>query len=97
MVKYIICIAGGMTTEAGLVRIAVIADFVMLFICLRIGVARDASELPVVGRIFVTIHTSIPFPFVLARINGKILSVVIKCRRRPGIFRMTSNTIRGEL
>lgn len=97
VVKYIVRIPGRMTPETGLVSVKVIRDTFMLVIRLRIGVTGDARKEPIIRRIFMTIDTCIPLPFVLAGIDRKILAIMIKRRWRPGILRMARTTILGEL
>lgn len=86
VVKNQVCIAGRVAGQAGGAVVRITANAVVFFVGIGIGMAGDAGEFCVIGRIGMAIRTLIPFAFVFAAINRKMLAVVIKSRRYPGIF-----------
>ncbi len=68
---------------------AVVAAGITLILVMRIGMANDTIKHRKIARCGVTIHTLIPFIFMLAAINWKILLVMVKAGWLPGGFRMT--------
>lgn len=86
VVKNQVRIAGGVAGQAGGAIVRITANAVVFFVGIGIGMAGDAGEFCVIGRIGMAIRTLIPFAFVFAAIYRKMLAVVVESRRHPGIF-----------
>lgn len=97
MVKYIIRTARGVTSEASITLVDITVDAAVLIICFRVGMASGTSHLGIVGGVAVAIGTGAPLSIVFTTINRKILSIVVECGRRPGIFTVATGAIRREL
>jgi hypothetical protein len=70
--------SGRVTGQTGCTVIYISVYPIMLFVCLRIAVAGDTSKNGIVSRCGVTVNALVPFSFVFAAIDRKILVVVIK-------------------
>ena len=68
---------------------AVVAAGITLILVMRIGMANDTIKHRKIARCGMTIHTLIPFIFMLAAIDWKILLIMVKTGRLPSRLRMT--------
>lgn len=84
-------------SQAGRAVVGISADAIVLVIGLRVGMAGGTGKFSVIGRVGMALGTLIPLPLVLAAVNGEILPVVVKGRRRPGRFGMATRTISREM
>ena len=97
VVKYIIRIACGVASEASITLVNITIDAAVLIVRFRVGMASGAGYLGIVSGVAVAIGTGAPLSIVFTTINRKILSIVVECGRRPGIFTVTTGAIRREL
>ena len=97
VVKNQVGIARWVTGKAGIAFINIAADALMLIVRFARFVTSRAGEFSVIPRVRVAVHASIPLALVLARINRKILRIVVESGRRPGSFRVASRTILRKL
>jgi len=99
VIKASLLFTGRMTCITGDTVVFVAPYARMLRIGLRfiMFMAVDATEEPVIGRIGMTFNAIGPCAFVFARVDRKILSVMIHCGRDPCILIMTRFTIGREL
>ena len=69
----------------------------MVIVRFGIHVTSYASKLTIIIRVCVAFLTLIPFSLMLATIYWKILIIMVKCRRSPSIFIVTTCTICWKL
>ena len=97
MIKFEVRISGRMAGQTGIILVKVSAYSLVFLIGLRIYVTVDASHLGIIGRIAVAVCTLVPLSLVLATVNRKISSIVIKSGRHPGRLTVTGGTVVRKL
>ncbi len=96
VIEGIVCIPGGVAGQTGGAIIGVSGHAIVIIIRLRVHVAGDAGKLSIIGRIGMAVQAGIPFPLVLATVNGEVLHVMIEGGRDPARFTVTGCTVCGE-
>ena len=86
-------IPGGVAGQASRTVVGVPTDSIVLIIGLRIGMAACAGEFCEIGRVGVTIRTSVPLILVFATVNREIIPVVIESSRNPGGLAVAGSAI----
>ena len=82
-------------TSRTVVRIAVYTAVIV--VCLWVCVASCTRIFRVVRWIGMAIRTGAPFAIVFSAVYGKILGIMVKCRRYPSCFRVTRSAIIRKL
>jgi hypothetical protein len=87
-----------MTAIAGDADIAVTRHLLVLLVGIGLIVlmAVNAFERAIVVRDQMAISANAPCPLVMTRKDGKILTIMVECRWRPGDCVMTQYTLSGE-
>lgn len=86
-----------MAFKAGDAVVHITRHILVFIVHFRLQMANGATEDGIISGVGMAISTSIPFAFVFARINRKILCIVIEIGGLPGILVMTKLAIRGKL
>ena len=100
MLTLISCFAKRMAIKTSLACIYIVcyfAVFILQISLIVVFMAINTAEYGIISGIGMAFCTLVPGPGMPSTIDREVLSVVIKCRRLPGILRMTTFTIGREL
>lgn len=84
-------------TCTALINVSVYVFVVIGQFCrIIVFVAVNTTECTKVARRQMAVGATVPLAIMLTTVNGEVHAVMIKCRWRPGIHRMTGLTVRRE-
>ena len=83
--------------QACIAIVLVAADFIMIFVGLPLLMTGETGKDAIIIWVGVAITALIPFSFVFAAVNRKVLIVMIPCRRHPCGLRVTGLAVCRKL